>query len=531
MRIDQTKKNYESMMMHRRQHFHHQEQTELNDPFVQAIPKQQRQQHRSNETSVGGKICCGLIWLFRRHFNYRIPTLFLLSLLLWRWLWKVYLIPQEDYQYQFGHRLFNHTLMTTTSTTTSSTIIRQHPQTQQEQQQQQQRNQSLQLRLRYDWTNLQPTLDLTKQYIQHQNDCSLPLGDFKFRPIYGLGSDLHIWGWGLCNGLASGVRIRSVGNWSWLDNTQCSSNDVVPSSPISCYFPRAELQCTEQDNDYAVAHPDFVKNEISLSKPNGNIGEKCHLPEYYRNKRNLFLNETSVPYRRMAAVEYLFTSVAPRVVEEAEKQLNYVFGKAGRIEVEEMMNGNTTTTSSAVRHRLYNNEVPKGLVTVHIRWGDKKREMKLVSIQEYIDAVKRIIKLRYYQNQNRREQDEDEVDPDAYPAHVYLATEDPNAVQEFQTVMPKSWTLYLDYTFHKILPYRPGDDHNGASQTSRHLNGQVGLWTIASLLVAMESNDFVLTTASNFSRLINELRQTIVDSRCGNCTNMIDLRSSKRYDD
>ena len=54
-------------------------------------------------------------------------------------------------------------------------------------------------------------------------------------------------------------------------------------------------------------------------------------------------------------------------------------------------------------------------------------------------------------------------------------------------------------------------------------NGSYGLESIASLVLAMEAKYYVLTTGSNFSRLINELRTNVVDVKCGNCTKMIDL--------
>jgi hypothetical protein len=43
-------------------------------------------------------------------------------------------------------------------------------------------------------------------------------------------------------------------------------------------------------------------------------------------------------------------------------------------------------------------------------------------------------------------------------------------------------------------------------------------------LVAMEANDFVLTTGSNWSRLMNEIRINILNPRCNDCTTMIDLK-------
>jgi tagatose-1,6-bisphosphate aldolase len=54
-------------------------------------------------------------------------------------------------------------------------------------------------------------------------------------------------------------------------------------------------------------------------------------------------------------------------------------------------------------------------------------------------------------------------------------------------------------------------------------NGKNALESLGALLVAMESYGYVLTTGSNWSRLMNELRKNVVDPRCGKCTKMIDL--------
>ena len=57
--------------------------------------------------------------------------------------------------------------------------------------------------------------------------------------------------------------------------------------------------------------------------------------------------------------------------------------------------------------------------------------------------------------------------------------------------------------------------------------GRAGLQSLAALLISLEANRYVLARGSNWSRLIDELRKSIVDSRCGNCTKMIDLRFEK----
>ena len=68
------------------------------------------------------------------------------------------------------------------------------------------------------------------------------------------------------------------------------------------------------------------------------------------------------------------------------------------------------------------------------------------------------------------------------------------------------------------------DEGNNALESARRSEGRAGTIALASLLIAMEADEFVLTTGSNWSRLMNEIRKNIIDPRCHGCTEMIDLR-------
>lgn len=198
--------------------------------------------------------------------------------------------------------------------------------------------------LRFDWTNLSPSLELTKSILKHQSNCSIPMSTFTYRNRFGLGSDLHVYSQALGYGVHTNRRIRTVGNWTWMDQSECQivdSNHLQSKkalgSPMRCYF-SSELHCPG-DLEYALANPDFDAQEAGpLSKPNGNLitptndYDPALLPP--RTKEGVQLLQTAV-------VESLFTRVTPLVVQEAERQLKLVFG----------------------------NKVPKDLVTVHIRWG------------------------------------------------------------------------------------------------------------------------------------------------------------------
>lgn len=57
-----------------------------------------------------------------------------------------------------------------------------------------------------------------------------------------------------------------------------------------------------------------------------------------------------------------------------------------------------------------------------------------------------------------------------------------------------------------------------------HSQGSLGLASLVSLLIAMEAKYYLLTSGSNWSRLIDELRLSVTDPACGGCTRMVDLR-------
>jgi hypothetical protein len=326
-------------------------------------------------------------------------------------------------------------------------------------------------KLRFDWTNLAPQSPLAQRMLAHQTSCSLPLGNFVYRNQFGLGSDLHIWGQALCNGMESHHRIRTTGPWTWMDQEKCG--DLA--SPMACYFSQSELNC-EGDETLARQYPTFTPDLHNISRSNGKLKYRCDSIMGVTTPKNEL---------RASATEFLFGHVSSLVVQEAERQIALVFEKVG--------------------------QVPKDLITVHIRWGDKAREMQLVPISDYIQAIEEVLDQRKSNDKT---------------ANIFLATEDPQAVKEFQKLAPAKWNIYLDQYYTDMLPYRISE-YNGSPKMSAQLNGRTGLVALGSLLVAMEANDFILTTASNWSRLFNELRKSILNPRCNDCTTMADLRPVK----
>jgi len=359
--------------------------------------------------------------------------------------------------------------------------------------------------LRLDWTNLELHSILAKRMAQHQANCALPLANFIYRNRYGLGSDLHVWTQALCNAMETGVRVRTEHPWIFLDQGVCANSSLSSSpsmllknSAMACYFPQSELLCpADRIPDIGATIQHF------LYKNRGMVGRVCG--------NVLASGNWTLSDVRAAGMEFLFSHLSPAVVAEAERQYQRVFLKQG--------NG-----TGSLQHPPPP-PAPDELITVHIRWGDKRSEMKLVSMEQYVQAVEQLV-----QAQRQRRQQESGEPPQQQQqssAHIFLATEDPNAVAAFQTAArDRNWTVYVDPYFEEFLPHRNAE-YNGNPKMAKHLQGHPGLVALASMVVAMQANHFVLTTASNWSRIMNELRKNILDPRCGNCTKMIDLRDGE----
>jgi hypothetical protein len=193
-----------------------------------------------------------------------------------------------------------------------------------------------------------------------------------------------------------------------------------------------------------------------------------------------------------ATTEYLFRNVSKVVIDEAERHLNLVFPSG---------------------------KVPPGLIVVivvHIRWGDKGYEMRKVPISEYLAGIQTILQQRGVRDHEGKE-----------TVDIYLATKDQNALREFKAAVPPNWNVYVDRYFEAMLPNRSlGDEKTWQTNNANteRTKGKSGLIALAPLLVAMEANDFVLTTKSNWSVLMNELRENVVEPRCPGCTRLVDLR-------
>eukprot|EP01039_Chlorochromonas_danica_P006638 gene6638-7332_t len=309
------------------------------------------------------------------------------------------------------------------------------------------------------WINRPLHSSLAKTIHEHQKKCTSKVALYSNR-IFGMGSNLHVWTQAVCNAMQAGeTLIQSDENWIWNDKAFCKGGNHI--QPFSCYF-NLQSHCPNATNVYGAKW----SHELDM----------C--PKYIRDmdSRKVF---------RSAAIEYLFSNLNPRLVEEAQHAIKEVFGSSG---------------------------IPKDMITLHVRLGDKKKEMKLVTPLEYYDAIDNLIGRH----------------PNLTDPHIYVTTESLEGMKELHEQLKnhrKTWKLY-----HYAPSIFNSNEVISPMEMAQRTQGSIGKHSLIALLLAMEARYYILTTGSNWSRLIDELRKNVVDVQCNHCTEMVDLRQANSKD-
>ena len=127
--------------------------------------------------------------------------------------------------------------------------------------------------------------------------------------------------------------------------------------------------------------------------------------------------------------------------------------------------------------------LPRGAVSIHIRHGDKKREMNLVPTSRYWWAAEDLVTMH----------------PFGYRNIGFLSTEDPESVSETMAHNGSFRFLWWD-----VLR----DNSNGPDQLMKLglRRGELTMIWWLQLFIALEADAWVGTRGSNWNRLIDELR-------------------------
>ena len=378
---------------------------------------------------------------------------------------------------------------------------------------------------------------LTQKIHQHQSNCKNAPKIYDLN-IAGFGADIHHFSDSVGLSMLSTTRLLTnfqnskhipvIPTWRWLSKEDCDEK-----SGLNCYFNIPVDNCKYSEN-YMMENTDYrnfrkgrkntnfdgIFNELKLhtSKVCQNLPKYCGSSDEAINKceKDCESSDEAVinymicrktPYNckgkwHRSLVEYLFSSgLTDVVLKEVKSQIAQVFGRGG---------------------------IPKNMITVHIRWGNKYIEAERLSIEAYTEAIMEHVKSEKHlwkQNKNI--------------VNIYLATEDPIAKGYLEKSLKKlnsgyNFRIFLDATvdinlknglrpdvgFNETLKWGRNIDRNIATAT----NGKYGLQVLASVIIACNANSYILTTSSNLSRLMDEIRQNVVDANFNNITRLIDLQ-------
>ena len=139
--------------------------------------------------------------------------------------------------------------------------------------------------------------------------------------------------------------------------------------------------------------------------------------------------------------------------------------------------------------------------------------MRMFGIEEYVDAVRAIVRESGMQDVN-----------------VLVVTEDTAAIRAFQAAANGTgWGVFAYEAAslsHDADPRKAWHRHIDAASQSQ---GKLGTQSIATLYMALQATFYVGTLSSNWSKLLDMLRVALVDPVCNSCTRFRDLEDGKRY--
>lgn len=313
-----------------------------------------------------------------------------------------------------------------------------------------------------DWSSLQPVTLLAQSIATHQKRCTDNISVHTMNS-FGLGSDLHTWAQSLCAAMEQQQALTSQGYWIWTDKELCSDGQHRP--PLRCYFDRLPALPRPGCNLKDRSHP-TLKSKAESGQGQRWACDSLVDPRLGSSRRAF----------QAASAEYLMAHLSPWLINRAAEASAATFGPAGP---------------------------PSELITCHIRWGDKDTEMDLVPIASYVRAIGRLVR-RHNVTQ---------------PLTIFLTTEDPHALDEFKAAAMPSW---------RVLYYAPAISkkrgRHGPANDAMSTKGSMGTHSMIALLLALRAKHYVLSTASTWSRLIDNVRRSVLDSSCKECTDAIDLR-------
>ena len=358
----------------------------------------------------------------------------------------------------------------------------------------------------HDWINRPLHSHLAKEIARNLANCNAPAFSHS---LYGqgMGADIHIWSQALCNAMERGGRlVLSDRPWVWNDDafcTQLAGENRLPSTdPFFCYFTiRDNCRLQTASSTPAMAQAATASSARSISHSHN-----------YSMCPSYITDESSRQLFRAAAVEYLFSNLRPEIVQEADGVIGEIFHSVLSTHSQDttirpppaLALSYVAGRASPAKRGARGHFPIADMISVHIRRGDKITEMDLVSDMDYIRGIDSFV-----QNYSISE------------PHIFLTTEDKRSADKFSSKVEAYNATWRVFTYDKSVGHMFASTTMYMAQSS---HGALGRFSLISLLIALEAKYYVLTSGSNWSRLIDELRRNVLDVECQNCTRMLDLR-------
>jgi hypothetical protein len=249
---------------------------------------------------------------------------------------------------------------------------------------------------------------------------------------------------------------------------------------VSCFF-RSPTNCTLEDSS--------APGVDAVHFGTGGIGVQWGIypdtlpPPFYALwlKAGFPLDKALMKYWWRGQVAAFITRFHPRAL----AKLRELRTQVGRFMLNHTAPGRLWQNATWLPNDAAAVPLPRGTVSIHIRHGDKKKEMTLIPTEKYLLAADELVKLN----------------PFGYRKVAFMSTEDPGSIEEMVA-------HNLSNTWHWLWWDVPRLNSNGPEQLGlfNMRRGELTFIWWLQMFIALEADAWVGTRGSNWNRLIDELR-------------------------